>query len=308
MLSTGAGGIPPVKPLTRAVGMPPTTRAAKGVVMQKRSWHLLQAVFRFPVLGRLAWFLVPCTVYSAGIVLIAQVWPDVGSSLPREGIDAVVTGIMFGWLMSFRATTAHARWWEGRVLWGQLVNESRNLSLKSARLFAKNPAAAVELRALLTNFAAGLRDHLRQVGTTSKSDASPPHKPLAIAGQIYGLIYSERFDDHIDGWGFLALDSHAQKLMDICGGCERIRNTPLTASYRSMLRIGIALYIVSLPWLIFEDFGWLTVLITALIGYVLIGLELIASSIEDPFGTGGDDLPLDDLVGVVQRSVAQIDL
>jgi putative membrane protein len=54
-----------------------------------------------------------------------------------------------------------------------------------------------------------------------------------------------------------------------------------------------------------HDLAWTSVPAVALIGYALIGLELVAASIENPFGRDGDDLPLEDFVATIQRSVAQ---
>ena len=39
-------------------------------------------------------------------------------------------GLILGTLLVFRTNTSYDRWWEGRKLWGQLVNDSRNLAIK----------------------------------------------------------------------------------------------------------------------------------------------------------------------------------
>src|SRR5687767_14593732 len=39
-------------------------------------------------------------------------------------------GFVLSMLLVFRTNTAYDRWWEGRKLWGSLVNSSRNLALK----------------------------------------------------------------------------------------------------------------------------------------------------------------------------------
>jgi putative membrane protein len=125
---------------------------------------------------------------------------------------------------------------------------------------------------------------------------------MGIAAEIFALIRSWQAEGRIDGFAFLALDGQAQGLMNVCGGCEKIRGTPLVLSYRSLLRKGMAAYILFLPWLLHLDNGWLTVPITLLVVYAVVGLELVATSIEDPFGTDGDDLKLDQLVEVIRSS------
>ena len=44
--------------------------------------------------------------------------------------STVLNGLVLGFLISFRNNHAYDRWWEARKLWGQLVNDSRNLCLK----------------------------------------------------------------------------------------------------------------------------------------------------------------------------------
>src|SRR5690349_1461295 len=39
-------------------------------------------------------------------------------------------GIVLGLFLVFRTNSAYDRWWEGRRLWGALVNSTRNMALK----------------------------------------------------------------------------------------------------------------------------------------------------------------------------------
>lgn len=41
-------------------------------------------------------------------------------------------GLALELLLVFGANTSYDRWWEARKLWGQLVNDSRNLAIKVA--------------------------------------------------------------------------------------------------------------------------------------------------------------------------------
>ena len=41
-----------------------------------------------------------------------------------------LNGLALGFLIGFRNNHAYDRWWEARKLWGQLINENRNLCLK----------------------------------------------------------------------------------------------------------------------------------------------------------------------------------
>jgi putative membrane protein len=258
----------------------------------------VRKAFRFPVLGRLWPYLAAVAAYSVLVVAFGRGLLPTGIDSDRSA-EAVVAGIIFGWLLSFRTQAAYTRWWDGRGLWGQLVNDSRNLALKAAA-YVPDPVERQKLAAALVRFAEALRDHLRL-----PKGAPGPHLPMAVAGEVVAMIRGWHEAGRIDGFAFLALDQHAQQLMNVCGACEKIRATPLAASYRSLLRKGIAAYMVLLPWMLNDDIGWLTVPVVVLVAYAVVGLELIATDIEDPFGTDGDDLPLDGIVETIRTGVTQ---
>jgi putative membrane protein len=266
--------------------------------MPEETLRAMRKVFRFPVLGKLWKFIVAIAVYSSLVVLCGDYIPGIDSHTgPGDrSAEAVVAGIIFGWLLSFRTQTAYARWWDARSLWGQLVNDSRNLFLKAGQ-YVPDAAHREELGATIIRFAEVFRDRLRIPKRTLG-----PHLPMAAAGDVFRLIRGWYTAGKIDGFTFLSLDQHAQQLMNICGACEKIRSTPLATSYRGLLRKGIAGYMLLLPWMLYQDIAWLTVPVAVLVAYAVIGLELIATSIEDPFGYDGDDLPLEDIVGTIQRA------
>ena len=259
----------------------------------------IRRVFRFPVLARLWPYLAALAVYTVAVEwLTVWVRPPDGTMAPSRPGELLLGSLLFGWFMHFRARASYERWYEARGLWGQLVNDSRNFALKAARLVPDDPAGVSRLRHLLGEFAAELRTYL------ARPAADPgPHVPLAVAGRVYDLLCGWRAAGAVDGFGFLVLDAHANKLMDVSGACERIRGTPLAASYVSLMRKGLTLYLLSLPWLAADDLGWYTVLLVLPIGYVLIALELIATDIENPFDGGADDLPLDAVVATIKKSL-----
>src|SRR5260221_2938451 len=94
--------------------------------------------------------------------------------------------------------------------------------------------------------------------------------------------------------------------MNICGACARIQKSPISLSYRWFIRQTIAIYLLTLPWGLMRSFGWWTVPAVAMLGYFMIGVEVIAEQIEDPFGESEDDLMLEDLCETISKSVGDI--
>jgi len=226
--------------------------------------------------------------------------------------STVLNGLVLGFLIAFRNNHAYDRWWEARKLWGQLINENRNLCLKVRSLAGVDVADRVAIGRLVIAFAEVLKDHLRR---RDGSDEPRPgdekmadriHQPIWVAGAILDTVVRWQREGRIDGWGLLWLDGQVKSLMDICGACERIRNTPLSSSYRALLRHGIALYLALAPFYLIEDTGPAGFPMFELAAYFLMGIELVAEEIEEPFGAGGDNLPLERYCATIAMSVHEI--
>ena len=263
-----------------------------------------------PIAGRLWVVLAGCSLYTAAVW---AVHPFVVSG-KQEWADelAVVNTTVLGLLISFRTKIAYDRWWEGRLLWGQLVNHSRNLCLKARELAALGAAERLALAALVAGFAAALARHLRgpvrltDVPGFETDPATPAHVPAYLAGKVIAAVAGWRAAGRIDGFTHLMFDAHTAALMDVCGACERVRNTPLPSSYLSLLRHALVLGFAFTPWLLVHSVGPLVVPVQAVAVYFLFGIELTAEAVEQPFGTDGDDLPLETFCATIRASAADI--
>lgn len=262
-----------------------------------------------PIFGRIWVTVAAITAYAAFVLLLDQfVIPHVGVRPEFHGF----LGLILGTLLVFRTNTSYDRWWEGRKLWGQLVNDSRNLAIKVQTCVRAASEEKQLLGRWIADFAWALKGHLRsgvKLADLSgfKTDiAHPSHVPAYVSGRIYEQIEAWRQTDQVGGFELLFLDQHASSLMNICGACERIQKSPISISYRWFIRQSIAIYLLTLPWGLMENFQWWTVPAVAMLGYFMIGVEMIAEEIEDPFGFSDDDLRLDDLCKTIDRNVTSI--
>lgn len=228
-----------------------------------------------------------------------------------QGIT-ILNGIVLGVLLVFRNNAAYDRWWEGRKLWGQLINDTRNLCLSARVLARPDVDESAELGRSLAGFAHALRLHLRGEASLAEISgfADDPRRPIHVPAFMAHLVY-ERFAEwrsagRIDGFALKELLENARGLMNICGACERIRNTPLAHSYRALLRHGTLIYAAVAPVYTVAAFGPWGLPLLALVFYFLIGIEMAAEDIEDPFGYDGDDLSLDSYCRTIDSSVAEL--
>ncbi len=276
--------------------------------------HPFTRMHRIPVFKRLWFYLTLMAVYDV-IVDWVSAHSMVSQQILKEASNAAYIGAVFGLLLVFRTNSAYERWWEGRRLWGQLVNDSRNLALKTQAYVNVQQSEKAKLGEQIVSFAFALKHTLRDTRPTKNLPGIKPmdqipksyHLPSQVALRIYETISLWRERNHISEMAMILLDPHMRAFMDIAGACERIKTTPLAVSYRAFMRQGIALNLLILPWYIGPKLDvWMSIPLVLIASYFLIGLELIAEDIEDPFGLDGDDLPLDQICNNIQKVITEI--
>jgi putative membrane protein len=119
-------------------------------------------------------------------------------------------------------------------------------------------------------------------------------------------VYRLHAEGKISGDQLIILNSELQSFTDICGACERIKNTPIPYSYSVFIKKFIFFYVMTLPISFVFTLGYLAIPIVAFIFYVLASLEIIAEEIEDPFGGDENDLPTQKLAQNIRKHVGEI--
>jgi putative membrane protein len=226
-------------------------------------------------------------------------------------------GIVLGLFLVFRTNSAYDRWWEGRRLWGSLVNSTRNLALKlNAYVSKENHEDRDWFAKMIPNFVFATKETLRRgvimnemdpVSDTFLADLEKyRHKPNRISALMYEKVNSLYKSGHLTGDQLITVDKELKDLVDCMGACERIKNTPIPYSYMMYIKKFIFIYIITLPFGFVTDSGYFTIAIVLLITFVLMSVELIAEEIEDPFGYDLNDLPTDELAVKIKDNVAEI--
>lgn len=252
------------------------------------------------------------TIYAVIVVLLVKYVPHF------QGVEAkditATTSIAVGLIFAFRINSAYDRWWEGRKLWGQLVNELRNLCIKFDLYFDVTKQEKSDFGLMLVAFACALRDHLRGIKTDLHAiglnvgvpETDCDHLPLFTASKIFQYVQSRRERASHADFDFILLDKHLSALMDICGACERIKGTPISGWFQSSIWLWLSVYLSILPWLLADEFHLWTIVITLFAGYFGVCLELLAEEIQEPFGIDQNDLPTDRYCLTITDSVRQI--
>ena len=111
---------------------------------------------------------------------------------------------------------------------------------------------------------------------------------------------------HLDDAARVTLQPLLQAFDDVLGKCERIRKTPIPFSYSSYVKQFVLLYALMVPFALVKEFGYGAVIASMFSFFATMGLELLATEIEEPFGTDPNDLPLTSIGETIARDVRQI--
>lgn len=226
-----------------------------------------------------------------------------------------LVGFVLSMLLVFRTNTAYERWWEGRKIWGSIINNSRNLALKLS-VMLDDPAIQQRFRALITNQVMAMKWHLRKgfnrddfedtdrylVGSFEKN----AHLPNAMMQVLYREVEALHRSGRISGEQLLYLNPELQSFTDHIGACERIQRTPIPYAYSLFLKKVIFLYTFTMPIGFVAEFGYWATVIIPLVFYTFASIEVIAEEIEDPFGQDANDLPLNRMSNTVRENLKEI--
>jgi ion channel-forming bestrophin family protein len=226
-------------------------------------------------------------------------------------------GFVISMLLVFRTNTAYDRWWEARKLWGALVNNSRNLALKVSAMLPEAEHRKYFKKAIAT-YAAVLHQHLRAQKTRIELFEDLEDEQFMqqlqhdkhVPNQLAGLMIKKTNDLYkagkLSGDQLIVLNAELQSFTDVCGACERIKNTPIPYSYSVFLKKFIFFYIMTLPFGYVFSLGYYVIPVVSFIFYVLASLEIIAEEIEDPFDGDTNDVPTGKIAKNIQKHVFEI--
>ena len=206
-----------------------------------KQWFSL--IFRFnkaDTLRELFPLMLCVSIYAGGVTyLLIDFWQVPETTILRKVIYVHQTiGFVFSLLLAFRINSAYDRWWEGRKIWGSLTNNSRNLAIKLKHLITPKDAAFFNYAIPL--YARSLRDHLRDEYVPGEqailATDGNKHVPNQVASAIIKNVYRLNKEGQINPEQLVSITAEITSFTDICGGCERIRKTPIPFSYSVFIK------------------------------------------------------------------------
>ncbi|GAC1314392.1 MAG: bestrophin family ion channel [Mucilaginibacter sp.] len=239
--------------------------------------------------------------------------------IPLNPAPFTLFGIALALFLGFRNNASYDRFWEGRKLWGSVLNDTRSLARQSLTFttYLSESAEINEFINLLIAYTYALKHQLRNTDAAEdlKRLLSPAlyeklaatlFKPVMIIQELGRWVQQRKAEGSIDTITQLAFDNNLNKLSEIVGGCERIASTPIPYTYSVLLHRTVYVYCFLLPFGFVDSLGWFTPIITVFIAYTFVALEAIADEIEEPFGTEPNDLALNDMARMIENTLLEI--
>lgn len=259
-------------------------------------------------------FVLMIAAYSGAIAYFEVEYLKLENTSHIKNLSLIHTtlGFVISLLLAYRINSAYDRWWEGRKLWGALVNNSRNLAIKLS-VMLKDEKDLAYFRKLIPSYASMLNKHLKDEETSMQLFEHVDlvldhhkHRPNQIAKMLFQKINDLYETKKITGDQLIILNAEVQSFTDICGACERIKNTPIPYSYSTFIKKFIFLFILTLPYSYVFSLGYFVIPVVSFIFYVLASIELISEEIEEPFGTDANDLPIKKIAENIKKHIEEL--
>lgn len=239
-------------------------------------------------------------------------------------LPMLTLGTAMSIILGFRNNSAYDRWWEARIIWGGLVNQSRIWAAQVTTFLAPADGETAEAAALQSElvhrhlaFLYALRTQLRGLSDFGDVAAFLPEAEAAALGtwrnpatQINARNAARARAALDRGWldpfRHVAMLETVGQFYELQGKCERIKHTPLLRQYSFFTTVLVWIFILLLPIGFVRELGWWTIPMSVLIGWIFVALEQVGRYTEDPFDNFVHDVPMTALCRTIEIDLRQM--
>ena len=223
-----------------------------------------------------------------------------------------VLGLALSIFLGTRIRVAYDRWWEGRKLWGRMINRSRILSRQFTQFIEEPQGKSEEVEALhkklVLRHVAYIHTHrvclrgesiskdescTRFLSEEEIAQLAKESNPCNALVCMQGADVREAFHK---GWiseqRLQQLDLSFVELLDVQGGNERIQKTPVPPSFTYFSTRLVFLYSILLSFGLVHKLDLWVIPTVLIAGFIFRIIDTAGRLIEDPFNTFFYGLPL----------------
>jgi len=273
------------------------------------------------VLGKIKVEIVLVLAYT----ILFEVFHHYFINLPVDIPIAIPTmiGTIISLLLAFKSNQAYDRWWEARIVWGAIVNDSRSL-IRQVLTFYKDPDFSVEASEFKENFAKRQIAWCYSLGQALRNkDAIKPIEGLMSDEEIKYIknhqnvpnailmlhardLRNAKNDKRFNAYQQVEIDNTLSRLCDHMGKCERIKNTIFPTTYSMYIRLTLCLFILLLPFGLTSVLSWFAIPLITAIGAAFFLIERMAIHLQDPFENRPTDTPVTAIANTIEKNIKQM--
>lgn len=230
-------------------------------------------------------------------------------------IIPALLGTALAFFIGFNNSQAYNRWWEARIIWGAIVNESRTWTRVSIHYIQNNDIAKKFVYRQIA-FVYALKDNLRNDNSEYykkylsdseneiiKQKQNKHNAILELQSKDLESIYKSGL---IDGFKFIEFNQTINNLCNEMGKSERIRNTVFPPIYNYYTRIFVWLFIVSATIVMADSVGAFSILFGFMLGYVFLTSHNIGLTLLNPFEPLITGIPLDQITRNIEINLLEM--
>ena len=210
-----------------------------------------------------------------------------------------------GLLLTFRTNVSYSRWNEARTAWGKVINDSRSIA-RMGCIWSKSykgidDAAVQRLGEAVCSFSRSLMNrtlppqedeaNFKKYIAERLTDQeyaevlrNAKHRPTAALAEITSILV----DYQLNPLHQVEVEKVVTGLCDALGASERIFTSPVPTFYSRHTARFLAFWLLALPMGLYGPLAgswnhWAVVPVTVFIGGFLLGIEELATQMEEPF-------------------------
>jgi ion channel-forming bestrophin family protein len=275
--------------------------------------------FRY-IFGKIKKEVIIITLYVT-IICLLQYALHLDVSIPVS--VPMILGTIISLLLAFRANQAYDRWWEARIVWGGIVNDSRTWSRQVVSFidngYDDDEKAALEHKLINRQIAwahclgRALRneEHEKDLGKWLNNNDLDfigrfNSTPMALLELQARDIKYALDNGWINAYQHVEMDRTLTNFSDHMGKCERIKKTVFPSTYGLYLHLSMNLFIMLLPFALIEYFGWMMIPLVTAIASAFWLIEKMSVHLQDPFENKPTDTPVTSIALTIERDLNQV--
>ncbi|RTL13323.1 MAG: hypothetical protein EKK54_00960 [Neisseriaceae bacterium] len=261
---------------------------------------------------KITWKIDLLMIGFCGLVYLLDTYWLLSFKLPIAFPALMGTAIAF--FIGFNNNQAYNRWWEARMIWGGIVNDSRSLARNLVAYTSDNHAAKRIVRrhiGFLYALTASLRkykqdeNHLQYITSDDieklKFISHIPNGLLSIQAQE---IKDLRAKQQITDFEFTILNRLIENLCDAMGKSERINNTVFPINYLFFTKLFIWLFI-ALITMATNSVGAAAIILGWVMGFVFNTINLNGLNLMNPFEHQPSGVPISSITRNIEINLLQ---